>query len=62
MIQKALQNLVILFLNISHHCMLNMKGSAKRLCPLTKYYYVCKNISQTRREILPIKGTGLGTG
>lgn len=61
MIQKALQNLIILVLNISHHCKLNMEGSAKRVCPSTKYYCVCKNISQTRRETLPIKGTSLGT-
>lgn len=60
MIQKALQNLIILILNLSHHCKLNMEGSAKRVCPLTKYYCVCKNISQTR-ETPPIKGTSLGT-
>lgn len=59
MIQKAFQNLAILILNINHHCMLNMEVSAKRVCPLTKCYCAFKNISQTRRQQLHIKGKSL---
>lgn len=59
MIQKAFLNPATLVQNISHHCMLNVELSAKRICPLTKWYYAFENTSQTRRQMLHIKGTSL---